>query len=314
MAKIEELRLMTRIAHLYYHQQLTQPEIARQLHLSQASVSRLLKRAQEEEIVRITVSMPPGVHTYLEERIQQEYKLENVIVADCLQENDDEILRAIGAAAAYYLETTVQPGEVAGISSWSETLQAMVDAMHPQSRASDARVVQILGGMGSPAAESHAANLTRRMARNLKGEAVFLPAPGVVPSREARQLYLSDIYVQEAAHLFESVSLALVGIGTVEPSRVLMRSGNVFSEQELETLSQAGAIGDICLRFFDRQGQPVSSLLDERVIGIRLEQLRKASRSVGIAGGRRKVEAIRAALLGRWINVLITDRFTAEML
>ena len=54
MARIDELRLMTKIARLYYDQDMTQPEIAAQLDLSQATVSRLLKRAKQEEIIRVT--------------------------------------------------------------------------------------------------------------------------------------------------------------------------------------------------------------------------------------------------------------------
>ena len=54
--------------------------------------------------------------------------------------------------------------------------------------------------------------------------------------------------------------------------------------------------------------------LDDRVIGIRLEQLRQVPRAVGIAGGPDKTVAIRGALRGGWINVLITDKFTAEHL
>jgi DNA-binding transcriptional regulator LsrR (DeoR family) len=50
------------------------------------------------------------------------------------------------------------------------------------------------------------------------------------------------------------------------------------------------------------------------VISMSLEQLKQVKRSVGVAGGKRKHEAIRSALLGGLINVLITDRFTAEVL
>ena len=37
-------------------------------------------------------------------------------------------------------------------------------------------------------------------------------------------------------------------------------------------------------------------------------------RAIGIAGGLRKFEAIRGALRGRLINILVTDQFTAERL
>jgi DNA-binding transcriptional regulator LsrR (DeoR family) len=73
-------------------------------------------------------------------------------------------------------------------------------------------------------------------------------------------------------------------------------------------------VGDICLRFFDAQGAPVQTALNDRVISIELEELRRVRRVVGIAGGARKTAAIHGALAGRWINVLITDQHTASRL
>jgi len=110
------------------------------------------------------------------------------------------------------------------------------------------------------------------------------------------------------------VTLALVGIGAVEPSKLLAASGNVFSPQELKSLSARGAVGDICLRFFDATGAQVQTPLDDRVISIELAQLKQVRRVVGVAGGKRKTAAIRGALAGGWINTLITDRSTAERL
>ena len=99
--------------------------------------------------------------------------------------------------------------------------------------------MQILGGVGNPGAEVHATQLTRRLANLVSGTATLLPAPGAVGSADARRVMLKDRYVQEATALFKSVTVALVGIGAVEPSKLLAASGNVFSPQELKSLSGA---------------------------------------------------------------------------
>ena len=311
MARIDELRLMTKVARLYYEHDLTQPAIAAQLDLSQATVSRLLTRAKQEQIVRVTVNVPHGAYPDLEEALQQTYGLKEAVVVDSI-DHGDQSLRDIGAAAAYYLETTVRSGDVIGISSWSATLLAMVDALQPPSRLSAIQVVQILGGLGNPAAENYASRLIGRLANLLKADAVLLPAPGIVGSHAALPILLEDRYVRAAMATFDRITIALVGIGTVEPSGLLASSGNIFSPQELDMLRAAGAVGDICLRFFDAAGAPAVTPLNERVIGLSLQQLRGVKRAVGVAGGRRKLRAIRGALQGRWINVLITDRMTAQ--
>jgi DNA-binding transcriptional regulator LsrR (DeoR family) len=313
MARIDELRLMTKVAHLYYSQDMTQPEIAAQLDLSQATVSRLLKRAKQEQIVRVTVNMPHGIYAELEEQLQKTYGLKEAVVVDSV-EHSDQVLRDIGSAAAYYLETTLRAGDMIGVSSWSATLLAMVDALQPLTRSSHIRVLQILGGLGNPSAEVHASRLVGRLANLVRGEALFLPAPGVVGSPETLPILLEDRYVRDAMSLFNQVTIALVGIGTMEPSGLLASSGNIFSPEELNMLREAGAVGDICLRFFDTSGSPVATPLNDRVIGMNLDQLRQVKRAVGIAGGKQKLSAIRGALQGRLINVLITDRFTAQNL
>ena len=314
MSRVDELRLMTKVARLYHEQGMNQPEIAAMLDLSQATVSRLLKRAEQEKIIRIAITPPQGTYPEVEEMLRKTYDLKDVVVVDCENEDDDQFLRNIGAAAAFYVETTLKRGEVVGISSWSATLLAMVDTMQPQRRLAGVKIVQILGGVGNPTAEVHANHMTSRLAVLLQGEAKFLSAPGVVGSASALEVLTDDKFVGETSALFEHVTMALVGIGALEPSKLLASSGNVFSKNELETLRAHGAVGDICLRFFDAHGKPVITPLDKRVMSMRLEQLRRVKRSVGIAGGRRKLAAIRGALEGRWINVLITDHFTAERL
>jgi DNA-binding transcriptional regulator LsrR (DeoR family) len=309
-----EQRLLVRVARLYYESRLTQPQIAEQLNLSQAKVSRLLKQALAQGVVHITITPPPGVHATLEEEVRRRFGLREAIVVDTAGDSELSLMRDLGAAAAFHVETTVRPSDIVGISSWSSTLLAMVNAMRPIRSAQGITVVQSLGGVGDPGAEVHATELTRRMARLLHGAPVFLPVPGIVGSSEARRVLESDEFVARALELFPKLTVALVGIGALEPSQLLAQSGNVFTPAELLDLGQHGAVGDVCLRFFDRHGEEIHGTLGDRVIGLSLDQLRQVPRSIAVAGGRRKWSAIRAALEGGLVKCLITDRETAEAL
>lgn len=313
MARIDELRLMAKVARMYYTQGMRQTEICERLNIHQSTVSRVLKRAEREGIVRITVSLPAGTHTELEDALQSKFGLDEAVVVDCL-EDEAQIAHDLGAAAAFYLENTLKPDDTIGISSWSATLLQMVNALHPSQRFKSNRVVQILGGVGSPNAEVHATQVTRRLADLIGGESTLLPAPGVVGSRNAREVLLKDRFVREALDLFPKITLALVGIGATEPSRGLASSGNIFSPQEIKLLAGKGAVGDVCLRFFDENGVQVITELNDRVISMELDQLRNVRRIVGVAGGQRKTRAILGALAGKLINVLITDLSSAERL
>lgn len=315
MTRIDELRLMTKVARMYFDRKFKQNKIAHQLGLSQATVSRMIKRAEEEGIVRITVSVPNGVNTELEEKLAKKFGLKDAIVVDCVSEDNENLVQKdIGGAAAFYVMSTIKNNEIIGISSWSSTLLALVDSMHQVPGKHGIQVVQILGGIGNPSAEAHANRLTGRFASLVNGTSRFLPSPGVVGSEAAHRVILEDTYVKEAMSLFDQVTTALVGIGALEPSKLLAESGNIFSPIELDSLKTSGAVGDILLRFFDASGKVVKNSLDKRVISMSLKQLRQVDRSIGVAGGRRKYKAVLAALRGQWINILITDCYTAQRL
>ena len=207
MGRADEVRLMTRVARLYYDVGMKQPEIATRLRLSQPKISRLLKGAQDEGIVRISVRAPSGTNPELEEALETRFDLTEVEIIDISRDDDDAAVRELGAAAAFNVESTVRSGDLIGVSSWSATLLAMVDAMHPVSGVKDVRVVQILGGGGDPAAEGHATHLVRRLTDLLHGQGTFLPAPSSVGSPEARDVLLSDPFVERATALFDRLDV-----------------------------------------------------------------------------------------------------------
>ena len=311
------LRLTSRIASMYYEQGIGQVRIAEQLGLSQARVSRLLKQAEALGIVRITVHVPEGVHADIEQKLEARYGLDTLIVvevADADARNDETVNQALAATVAAHLELVVPNFAHIGVSSWSAALLAAVNAMRPVGHAETRTVVQVMGGLGLARSQVFATRLTERLAQLTKAEAVFMLAPGVVSSLAAKQAMLSEPTCRQALERFDDLSALLMGIGALPPSRLLRESGDVFSEQDLAELRDAGAVGDVCMRFYDAQGRHLETRFDEHVLGIDVAQIRRTRRRIGVAGGPRKFEAIRGALRGGWLTTLVTDLRTAQRL
>jgi len=306
------LRLLAKVARMYHERGIRQPRIAADLNISQPRVSRLLKQAGDMGVVRTVVVMPAGTHSDLEQRVQERYSLEDVVVVDTDGAGDD-VLQALGAATAEYLEASLVGSHTIGVSSWSETLVCAVDLMHVKGTRAT-RVVQVVGGLGDPEVQLQATRLTARLADLTGATPVFLSAPGLVGSAATRRALTADPSVAAVTALWSSIDVALVGIGCLEPSPLLQRSGNALGSDEQHELLSLGAVGDVCLRYFDARGAPIRSDFDQRLVGITREQLLRVPRRVGIAGGRRKFAAIHAAVLGQWVNVLITDLNTAVRL
>jgi DNA-binding transcriptional regulator LsrR (DeoR family) len=297
---------------MYHEEGLGQPEIAERLNLSQSRVSRLLKEAQDRGVVRTLVLTPPGFYSELEEEVRSRFGLRDVVIADAAAQDDAPVLSAIGAAAAGYIEETLGRGERLGISSRSAALLSMVESLAPIRGGTVEVVVQTLGAVGNPAMRAQASRLTDRLAQMTGGDPVYLNTPGVVTSRAVHDGLLSDDYVREAVDAWKSLSTLLTGIGSARAPRTAW--GTALPREDLARLVKRRAVGDVCLNFFDTRGAVIQDDLRERIIGIPAEDLLAVPRRIGIAGGRSKTTAVAAACRGSWINVLVTDQYTARRL
>lgn len=311
---VEKLGLLAKVARMYHEQGLRQPEIAERLHLSQSRISRMLKQAAEVGIVQTVVVPPIGIHSDLEDSIRDKFGLSDVVVTEVPGEGETGLLAALGRAGGAYLEATLTGSDRVGISSWSATLLATVDSMRPRNTRSAIEVVQMIGGVGSANVQVQATHLADRLAQVTGAAVRFLPTPGIVASSHVRDALLQDQAIVDVVERWDQLTVGLVGVGNLEPSPLLESSGNAVSVQDQDMLRSLGAVGDVCLRFLDAKGSLVDSDLNDRVVGISSETLRRIPRIVAIAGGNRKFSAIRAAVRGRWIHVLVTDLETGRAL
>jgi DNA-binding transcriptional regulator LsrR (DeoR family) len=143
------------------------------------------------------------------------------------------------------------------------------------------------------------------------GSYVPLHAPTYVQSVEIKDMLTQDYSIRDILHRWETLDIALVGIGApIGQSPVLQT--DYLSQEEIGNLCRQKAVGDVCTRFFGAMGQPCLSGAEERTIGIDLETLRRISLVVGVAEGEEKVDSIRAAIAGGYVNALVTDDFTAD--
>lgn len=304
--------LLSKVSTLYYLRDHTQQEIADRLRISRPTISRLLQEARELGIVQIKVTPPRGLQIELETQLEERYSLRAVqVVGTDASQPAETSLKQIGMAAATYLVRTILPRQTIGLA-WGSTLNAMVQALSPLP-IDGVRVVQTLGGIGPPDAEAYAGDLVRRLAQQLGAAAVLLPAPGVVSTAAVRDALCEDPHVRAALDLLDALDVVFVGIGSLASNPVLT-DGHSLPPGTHAELVAAGAVGDIALRFFDAKGKSVKTSLDERILGISADQLRRAGQVVAVAGGQEKVDAIHAALMSDIVHVLITDELTAAAL
>jgi DNA-binding transcriptional regulator LsrR (DeoR family) len=307
----ERIRLMIKISKLYYESNLTQAVISRKLRLSRPTISRLLRDALETGIVKISIAQEPGSYPEIEREIENRFGLLEVVVTDVGDpESHNVVSQGLGIAAANYFSRVVQDGDIIGLT-WGSTLAAMVDNLQPEKK-NNVEVIQMVGGLGEPSAETHATDLVRRVSAALGATLRLLPAPGIMSTVETARLLRSEPYISQALDAVKKVDIAFAGIGAATRNSLLIRSQTIITWDEVNSFKAMGAVGEIGLHFFDQFGNLIHNDLDERIIGISLATLSSFRRVVGIAGGSEKFKAILGALRGHYINILITDLQTAK--
>ena len=291
-----QVRLLTKVARMYHERGIRQADIATALNISQAKVSRLLKRAAAVGIVRTTVTVAPGVYADLEERARDAVRPRRGGRRRRGSQDADEaetFSRRSARARRAYLEATLSGNDRIGVSSWSQTLLAMVDRMRPFAVARRDR--------GRAAARRHRrrprCRATRtaslgELARMLGAEPVYVQAPGIVAGPDhPRQPARTTPRCSEVTRRWRELTMAIMGIGSIEPSDVLAdERQRVRRRRATRDSWPQGAVGDICHRVFRADGTVVRGELDDRIIAIPVDDLLRVPRRVGIAGGPRKLE------------------------
>ena len=309
---VELRRLLYRIAKAYYDDGLTQQQIAERFGLSRVKVSRLLRAAREEKVVQITVVPLLESNAELERQLETRYDLKEALVVTCSAYDTGTIVSELGPVAAACLTRGLQGSEVVALS-WGTAVLSVVNAL-PAMDLPDVRVVQLLGGLGEPEAETHGADLARRMAQKLGAKPRLIHAPAIVKDKIVRDALVMDPQVADTLELARRADVALVGIGVFEPGSTLLAGGNTLTPEEIEDLRSHGVAGDIALQFFDENGRKVTHPINDRIVGTELEKIKRIPRVIGVAGGTEKTRTIRAALRGGLISVLVTDDKTARQL
>lgn len=295
---------------MYYLLNMNKKEIGERLGITRFRVSRILQQAHQDGIVTININESYPTFTEIEEKLEKRFHLQHAIVVEPVEYTNDAIMLTIGRSAADRLVTLLNNGDILGIT-WGATVNEVVKAL-PSRVDTNIKVVQITGGLDQMGIDVNAMDIVRRTAAIYDAEIYILHAPAFVTSKTAREALLSNSGIQKTVGMFDKVNVALSGIGAFSDQLTsnLLMSGNL-SKQDIAQLHASKAVGDVFGHFFDIDGQICDTELEERIMGMSIDQLKRVHYSMGIAGGKHKSRAILGALRGKLLNILVTDRLTA---
>ncbi|HEL1054222.1 TPA: sugar-binding transcriptional regulator [Streptococcus equi subsp. zooepidemicus] len=307
--KEERKRLLAKVAYLHYVQGKSQTAISKEMNIYRTTVCRMLAKARAEGIVRIEIADYDANLFALEEYVRQKYGLEKLdIVSNQMEDSPSDTLVKVAKTAAEVLRSTVKDGDKIGLS-WGATLSSLIDELDPKVM-KDIMVCPLAGGPSHINAKFHVNTLVYRLARIFHGNSSFINAMVVQEDKQLTRGILQSKYFEETLTYWNHLDLALVGIGGEPNGYQTSQWRDLLTDKDYKQLADDKAVGEVCCRFFDQEGHSVHQELQDRTIGISLEQLARVPKTIAVAVGQAKAKAILAALKAKFINYLITDKAT----
>ncbi|MEO6826569.1 MAG: sugar-binding transcriptional regulator [Microbacteriaceae bacterium] len=308
MTDSDEL-LAIRAAELYYDDDKTQDEIGTLLRLTRWKVGRLLAQAKARGFIRIEIVHPRARKLQLERALRERFGLADAIVIPVADARDDEEIQARCAqAAADYLASRRPAPRVLGVS-WGRTLHEVAQRL-PSGWAPHVDVVQINGGVSLNKRAGMAESTAVAIARKANGTVRLLPSPAILERVETKRSIERDRAVAGVLNFARTASVYLYSAGVVTEDSAHVDSG-YLTPSDIEALKRKGAVGDVVGRYINAAGEIVDSELDQRTLGLSLDQLRRAATGIAVIAGRPKHEIARAVVTNGLCTVLVTDEATA---
>jgi deoxyribonucleoside regulator len=296
-----------RIAWMYYVEGLTQNEIAESLGIGRVTVVRNINEAIRKREVKVWLEGEIADCTALENELKQAMKLEDVVVVPA-PTTPAALSKSIGVAAGMYVSEQLQDNMVIGVG-WGGTLYESLQTLSPRNF-SGLEVVSLLGGVVE-ARRYNPAEFAWQFANTVGADCYLLTAPAIVDSPETKQALIERCGLSTVIAHADKMDVALLSLGGMTAQSTSFRFGFV-SEADRASLVAKGAVGDLLFNYFDVDGKLVDHPINQRIMSIPIDAIRRAPRRIIASGGPAKIEALMGGMKLVDCNVLITDEATAR--
>jgi DNA-binding transcriptional regulator LsrR (DeoR family) len=297
------------VARRFYLEGRSKVEIAEELGLSRFKVARILEEAHELGLVELRVHLPSAIDPELSTTLAERLGLRRAIVVQRPAEGRAASIREeLGRVAADLLQEMVGEDDVLGLSC-SRTVAASTAALRTLAACP---IVQLTGTLAGPDMEAGSVESVRQATRVGGGRAYPIYAPMVLPDASTVNALSGESAIRQALARFQEVTVALVAVGAWQAElSTVWEQVQVVERREAARL---GVVGEIGARMFDAAGAAVRTSVDQRVLGVTLEQLRAVPEVIGLAYGTGRTGAVHAAVCGGLVHTLVCDSDLARAL
>lgn len=302
--------IVVETAWLYYEAGLNQTEIAAALDVSRATVVNYLQEARERGYVQVRLAPAAFTGHRLAMALRDAFGLAAAhVLPDMNGAAPDAGMRVVRGAADW-LPTLLSPGDRLGVA-WGKTIYDLAECLEPRPMEA-LTVLQLVGSMATPYGFS-ADVCSSVVARKLSARCVNLHVPAILSEARIARTLRAEALIAAQFDEMNGFNKTLFAVGSCTEDSHVVSSG-VATRQELAWYLARGAAGVLCGRFIDRQGDPIAGPLDERMMGVQLDRLRRRDAGILVSSGADRRAAALAAIRGGYVTHLVTGQSDAEAL
>jgi deoxyribonucleoside regulator len=307
-----DVSLIVKVAKMYYLEGLNQENISKQIGISRSLISIILTEAKETGIVEITVRDPSLNEEALSGSFSKHFPNVEFIIVPTSSRDPDALRKLVAQRAADIVGHAVERGQVVGLA-WGRTCYEFVNAYSQSTEKSDVSVVPLIGGSFQTAKYFQINEMVRILAERIGGNPNFIHAPALASDRVERDMYVNSSSLQAIRDQWRRMDIVVTGIGATQHEKDPDRESYAGEYEISANLAQSKVVGDICARYFDIEGRFVKDDYYDRIVGAPVEELASAGRSLFMASGTSKAEAVAGALLTGTVKTLVMDEPTAKV-
>jgi DNA-binding transcriptional regulator LsrR (DeoR family) len=306
----DQNELKLKAAWLYFVEGHTQEQVAKQIGVSRIKALRLLAAAREDGTVQISINSQAESTVRLQRELERHLGLAEAIVVPASTDSEAVVAAVVGHATGRYISERLFSGASIGVG-WGASLKVCMQSLSWR-EIDDMTVVSLLGGLMNATADNPSA-VSWRLADFYKTKLYQIAAPVFLPNADLAEQLWQIAGFRDLRSRAKSVDIALLSVGSVGAEASIFRRG-ILSRAEMESLAQAGAVGDVLCHFVDASGRVLDHPVNQRVMAISPVDIREVESVVISSGGRHKAQAIRAGIAATRASVLITDTAAAKAL
>ena len=299
---------LVKVAWYYFMNNMTQQQIAETLGIPRMRVVKMLSQAKDEGIVQFKINQSIEKKIGIENSLIEKYGLDDAVVVP--QTVPEKVVDSVSMAAALYIDEKTKEGDFINIG-FGHTVSTTVSNL-TYNTDKKLSFVSLTGGV-SHYTSTIIKGAHYRPASKVTPDIHIIPAPLLASSKDTARAFLNERSISDIFSMNKLAHMTVIGIGALKENASIFKL-NIASENDFQLMKMNGAVGDLLSNFIDPSGTLVESDLHDRLISTPISNLKEFRNTIAVAGGVEKKDAIKAALLGGYINVIITDETTARQL